>query len=205
MTTGIILAGGASTRMPGDKAFMQVGGLSIIHIQLEALKGLFDEILIVGNRERVEELSRYSDEGVRVVEETVRGKGPLGGVASGLEISGSDENFVLACDMPFVKRVAVSYVVSGLEGYDVAVPETPGGLEPLHAAYRKECLGAIHSQLELGDLKVTGFYRRVSVNVIPFDEITRFDPTGRLLLNVNSPEDMRSAIKSTESTGFDPR
>ena len=47
MATGIILAGGASRRMPGDKAFMEVAGRRVIDIQLEVLDGIFGELLIL--------------------------------------------------------------------------------------------------------------------------------------------------------------
>lgn len=59
MATGIILAGGASIRMPGDKAFMEVGGRRVIDIQLQVTGGLFTETLIVGNVGRMESLSVY--------------------------------------------------------------------------------------------------------------------------------------------------
>jgi len=193
MATGIILAGGQSRRMPGDKAFMEVAGRRVIHIQLEVIEGLFEEILIVGNANRMEHLSVYAKDGVRVVEEPVRGKGPLGGVMSGLQLSGSDENFILACDMPFVKREAVTFVMDGLAGYQVSVPRTPKGLEPLHAAYRRDCMDVIARQLDSGKLKVTDFYDEVSVHFIPWEELMRFDQAGRLLYNINSPEDMESA------------
>ena len=195
MATGIILAGGKSNRMPGDKAFMEVAGRRVISIQLEELSGLFDELVIVGNAERMASLSEYEAEGVRVIEETVRGKGPLGGIAGGLALSRSDENFVLACDMPFVRRAAVEFVLDGLTGHMVCVPETPGGLEPLHAAYRKGCLAVIEARLGAGELKVTGFYDDVSVNRIPWEEMERFDPTGRMLINVNSPDDIRARAR----------
>ena len=84
MATGLILAGGAGTRMPGDKAFMEVAGRRVIDIQLEILDGVFSELLIIGNQERMDRLSVFEREGVRVLEERVRGKGPLGGIASGL-------------------------------------------------------------------------------------------------------------------------
>ena len=193
MATGIILAGGASKRMPGDKAFMEVAGLRVIDIQMDVIDGLFEEVLIVGNTERMERLSLYAKDGVRVMEEPVRGMGPLGGILSGLQVSCSDENFILACDMPFIKREAVAFVMDGLAGYQVCVPRTPKGLEPLHAAYRRDCIDAIARQLESGNLKVTGFYDRVSVNCLPWEELKRFDPAGRLLYNINSPEDMESA------------
>jgi molybdopterin-guanine dinucleotide biosynthesis protein A len=202
MATGIILAGGASRRMPVDKAFMEVMGRRVMDIQLEELDGLFEEMLIVGNRERMAALAVYSSREIRVVEEPVRGMGPLGGIVSGLMLTRSEENFVLACDMPFVRREAVGYILDCLEGYQVAVPATPKGMEPLHAAYRRDCLEAASGQLESGDLKVTDFYDLVSVRRVTWEELRGFDPTGRMLLNINSPEDMRKAAGLTGSGSF---
>jgi molybdenum cofactor guanylyltransferase len=193
MATGIILAGGASMRMPGDKAFMEVGGRRVLNIQLEVIAGLFDEVLIVSNSRRMERLCEFESPsgGVRVVEEPVAGKGPLGGILSGLMLSSSEENFVLACDMPFIKREAIAFVLAGLSGYDACLPRTPKGLEPLHAAYRLTCRPAIESQIEAGNLRVTGFLEQVVVNYVPWERLLTFDPTGRLLTNINEPEDMR--------------
>ena len=196
MAVCIILAGGGSTRMPGDKAFMEIGGRRVIDIQLDVLDGLFERFLVVGNAERMESLKIYQRPGVSVLEETFRGSGPLGGILSGLCLSGSEENFVLACDMPFIRRDAVLHVMRSLDGYQAAVPVTPGGLEPLHAAYRRDCAPVIKRRLQRGELKVTGFYEEVSVNYLPFEELARFDSTGRFLLNINSPEEMRKAVES---------
>jgi molybdopterin-guanine dinucleotide biosynthesis protein A len=197
MATGIILAGGASKRMPGDKAFMAVSGRRVLDTTIESIRGLFDQVLIVGNAERVERLGVYEGAGVRVVAEPVSGKGPLGGILSGLILSGTEENFVLACDMPFIRREAVAYVLERLDGFQVAVPRTPKGLEPMHAAYHSSCAPVIERQLEAGNLKVTDFFREVRVEYIPWEELLRFDPTGRLLMNINEPEDMRHAAGLT--------
>ncbi|PKQ26866.1 MAG: hypothetical protein CVT63_08310 [Candidatus Anoxymicrobium japonicum] len=195
MATGIVLAGGASKRMPGDKAFMEVSGRRVISIQLEVLRGLFDEILIVGNAERLDRLREYERGAgtVRVVEEPVSGKGPLGGILSGLMLSRSKENFVVACDMPFINREAVALVLKRLRGYEATVPVTPGGMEPLHAAYLKTCAPVIEAQLAEDNLKVTDFFEKVGVNYVPWEDFLVLDPTGRLLLNINEPEDMRRA------------
>lgn len=193
MAAGIILAGGAGTRMPGDKAFMEVAGRRVIDTELEVIEGLFERVLIVVNAGRVGQFDSYRSAGIHVVEEPVRGKGPLGGILSGLMLSGVEENFVLACDMPFIRREAIRYVMDSLPGFEVAVPRAPDGLEPLHAAYRSSCRRAIEEQLAAGSLKVTGFYDRVKLKEIPWEELERFDSTGRMLLNINSPEDMKRA------------
>jgi molybdopterin-guanine dinucleotide biosynthesis protein A len=168
MATGIILAGGASRRMPADKAFMEVGGRRVIGIQLEVIEGLFEEVLIVANVGRLERLREFESAaaGVCVVEEPIAGKGPLGGILSGLMLSEADENFVLACDMPFIKREAVAFVLAGLRDYDACLPATP-------------------------NLRVTGFLERVRVNYVPWERLLQFDSTGRLLTNINEPGDMR--------------
>jgi molybdopterin-guanine dinucleotide biosynthesis protein A len=199
MPTGIILAGGESTRMPGDKAFMEVAGRRVIDIQIEVMHGLFEEILIVANTDRVGALAVFEGEGVEVVEEAVRGFGPLGGILSGLAASRSDEVFIVACDLPFINREGVTFVMESLKGFQVAVPCTPDGLEPLHAAYHWSCRPFIEEQLDSGDLKVTRFFDRVSVNEIPWEELGRFDPTGRMLFNINSPADMRTAADACAS------
>jgi molybdopterin-guanine dinucleotide biosynthesis protein A len=200
MASGIILAGGASTRMTGDKAFMEVGGRRVIDIQLEVLRGLFEEILVVTNEERLAWVKGYEEERVRVVAEPVIGKGPLGGVLSGLMLTASEGNFVLACDMPFIRREAVALVLERLAGHQVAVPRTSKGLEPLHAAYTRSCIPFIERQLQRGDLRVTGFFDQVDLIEIPFEELERFDKTGRLLMNINSPEDMRRAVRGKRNT-----
>jgi len=187
--------------MPGDKAFMEVSGRRVIDIQIEVLSAVVDEILIVGNAARMEKLHVYEAEGVRVVEEPVGGKGPLGGILSGLMLSGSRENFVLACDMPFVRGDAVALVLKQLAGYQVAVPSTPDGLEPLHAAYDSSCREIMEAQLEAGDLKVTDFFGKVKVNLIPWEDLVRLDGSGRLLANINEPRDMERAACESPLNG----
>jgi molybdopterin-guanine dinucleotide biosynthesis protein A len=201
MASGIILAGGKSTRMPGDKTLMRVGGRTVIDIQLDVIEGLFEEVMIVCNARRIEQLRVYEARGVRVAVEPVGGKGPLGGILSGLMLSGTRDNFVLACDMPFISRDAISAVVDALDGHQVAVPRTPGGLEPLHAAYDSSCVAVIEEQIASGSLKVTEFFDRVDVAYIPWEELLRFDPTGRLLVNINEPDDMKRAAGIVRERG----
>jgi len=79
-------------------------------------------------------------------------------------------------------------------GVDVVIPSTPDGLEPLHAVYRREtCLPVIHSALENGNLKMTGWLPQVSVRIVLPEEVAHFDPHGLAFWNLNTPEDFRQA------------
>jgi len=83
----------------------------------------------------------------------------------------------------------VRYLASGKEGYDVVIPETGRGPEPLHAVYGKGALGAIDEALKTGDRKVVSFFGKVKVRKVAEPEVERFDPSLRSFRNINTPED----------------
>jgi len=75
------------------------------------------------------------------------------------------------------------------KGADAVVVRTPNGCEPLFALYSTNCLGPIRELLESGDCCAYGYYPKVRVNYVPYQEIARFDRDGTALLNVNTPEE----------------
>ena len=94
--TGIILAGGKSSRMGTNKALMQYRGLPFIQHIINAMKPLVDQILIVGKPEE------YTDLKLRCVNDIFLESGPVGGIHAGLENSKSPYNLVLSCDIPLI-------------------------------------------------------------------------------------------------------
>ncbi|MDD5447750.1 MAG: molybdenum cofactor guanylyltransferase [Actinomycetota bacterium] len=190
MATAIILAGGLSKRMQVDKAFLRLGGKSILETQIEALRGLFPEIIIIGSEEKLERLSVYEERGVKIFCDIVKGAGPMGGILTGLTYSSAKENFVLACDMPFVNEGVIRFILRSLSGYQVAVPVTPWGLEPLYAAYDKGCVAQIRKTLEAKRHKVTDLYAHTSVNYIPWEDLKAIDPQGKFICNINYLDDL---------------
>ncbi len=191
----LILAGGSGKRLGRNKALLEIGGRKIIDIQIDKLSAVFDEFLIVTSSENHALVKHFERDGVRVISENEKGKGPLGGILSGLEASRFDKNFVLACDMPFINKDAVLYVLSKLDKGNcaVALPVTPKGPEPLFAAYRKTCIPAIKDEILSGSLKVTGFIARVSVCQIASEEIAAFDPRGLIFMNINTEKELFEA------------
>ena len=118
-------------------------------------------------------------------------KGALGGIYTGIFYASEEHAFVAACDMPFLNRDFLEYMVSRAAGHDIVVPAPPDGLQPLHAVYSRRCLPAIKGMIERNRLKITGFYPGHRILTINPEVIRTFDPQGRMFMNVNTPEDLR--------------
>jgi molybdenum cofactor guanylyltransferase len=186
--TGVILAGGRSSRMGTDKALLEFQGEKMIRRTMDVFKGLFREIIIVTNRP-----VEYLDQDARIVTDIFPGKGPIGGIHTGLFFSSNEHAFVAACDLPFFNTEFISHMVSLIGNYDIVVPETEKGFQPLHAIYSRKCLNRVKTLIIEHRLKVTGFYKGFRTLAIPPREIARFDPAGRIFYNVNTPEDLQGA------------
>lgn len=186
--TGVILAGGKSSRMGTDKCLMEFQGEKMISRAMDVFRGLFSEIIIVTNLPL-----EYLDQDARIVTDIFPGKGPIGGIHTGLFFSSCEHAFVAACDMPFFNPEFISYMISRIGNYDIVVPETEKGPQPLHAIYSRKCLNRIKTLIQEDRLKVTGFYKSFRTLAISPGEISRFDPEKRIFYNFNTPEDLRGA------------
>lgn len=185
--TGIILAGGGNTRMGRDKAFLTVGGLRLIDRTAGVLRSLFREVIIVA----ADPLA-YLDQNVVVVTDILPGTGALGGLYSGLFAASDEHAFVVACDIPFLNRRFIEYMVSLADGYDIVVPAPPDGLQPLHALYSRRCLPVIRSLLDRGRRQIKELYPSQRLLRIEPEVLDSFDPERRMFLNINTPEDLRN-------------
>jgi len=183
--TGVILAGGKSKRMGTNKAFLEINGQRMIDQIVDIFKNTFEEVILVTNSP-----IEYLHLDLRIVTDLVPNKGALGGIYTGLFFSSFQHVFVAACDMPFLNREFIDYMVSKVDNFDIVVPRSRDGLQPLHAIYSKRCIRHIEAQLELDDLKITNFYPKVRVKEISHHEILSFDPKSSLFFNINTTEDM---------------
>src|SRR5499426_4073354 len=115
--TGIIQAGGRSTRMGGQpKALIELGGRPIIARVLAALAPAVDDVLLVTNTPEL-----YAFLGLPMVGDVYPDHGALGGIYSGLEAAG-EIAFTVACDMPFLHPEVVRLVVGRAGEGDVVIP-----------------------------------------------------------------------------------
>jgi molybdopterin-guanine dinucleotide biosynthesis protein A len=189
MITTAIQAGGSSSRMGRDKAFVELNGTPLIEHVIRRIANLGDEILIVTNR-----LQAYSHLGIRTVPDAVPEAGALVGLYSALYAAQGDTVLVVACDMPFLNRALLEHQLQLASRADVVVPLHQNLYEPLHAVYvRRACLPALEESLQAGEERVVSFYPRV--RVLPVDEavLDRWDPSGLSFFNVNTPQDLARA------------
>ena len=184
--TGIILAGGKSERLHEDKPSLRVAGELIIENMVRLFGQLFEKTIL-----SVARGSRVRLPGCEIVEDEFPGS--LGGIYSGLRAAGTRVAFAAACDMPFINPDLVRYQAKFARDYDVVIPRTRAGLEPLHAFYSTSCLEHIRAQLLEGRLTVRDFFDRVRVKEIGPDEIARFDPEELSFFNINTRADLRKA------------
>lgn len=188
--TGIILSGGKSTRMGKNKAFIEIEGVPIIQRIHTLFKELFQEIIIVTNQKEL-----FSNFDSKILNDLLPNKGVVGGLYTGLFFSNYTYSFCVACDMPFIKKSLVQYLIKNKEDYDVIVPRTKDGLQPLHALYSKNCLDPIRKIIEQGKYKMVDLYNLVRVKVIQEDDFNSLDPFRESFINVNTPEELVSIKK----------
>lgn len=189
LITGIILAGGKNSRMGYEKALLQIGGRRIIEVVSSMLRQLTREVLIVSGNEDI--YFPYCD---RVVKDIEPGRGPIGGIYTGLVSASSDRSLVVACDMPFVSLSLGRLLAGATDGYDIVVPKYRGYPEPLFAVYSKTCIEPICKQIARCDYRVTGFYKDMRVKYIEEDMMRQVESQlERAFFNVNTPADLEKA------------
>lgn len=184
----VVLAGGKSSRMGTDKSFVSLLGRPLIEEVLARVEGLGAETLIVTNRP-----DDYRYLGLPLVSDVIPDRGALGGVYTAIHAARNPYALVVACDMPFLNRDLLAYLISLRTGYDVVVPRLSGVPEPLHAVYARTCLQPIHRNLQSGRLKIVSFFPEVRMRSVDEPEIDRFDPHHLSFINVNTPEELAQA------------
>ena len=184
--TGVIQAGGKSTRMGGSpKALIELGGKRIIERIINVLSSEISDLLVVTNTPEL-----YGFLGLPMVHDVFPDHGSLGGIYSGLKAAKGEYAFTVACDMPFLHRGVVRLLLARAEEADVVIPKLGEQFETLHALYGKACLSHMEELLLAKRLKIIGFFDKVRVKIIPEDEVARFRDPEICFMNVNSPEDL---------------
>ena len=187
--SAFVLAGGKSTRMGQDKAFLRVGNESLLNCALRVAGTVTENVCIVGAQDKFNGFDRV------VVEDLFPDRGPLGGIHAALCSTTSELNLVLAVDMPLVNGDFVRFLVnqSRESGATVTVPAAGGGLQPLCAVYRKEFADRAGESLRAGRNKIDPLFTNTKTRIVTEDELTQAGFSAEIFRNVNTPEELELA------------
>ncbi len=188
----IVLAGGGGLRLGRNKALENMGNTSLLERIVSNL-GLFNSDIVIVTASKQSLPQFISQPALRVIADTYPGKGPLGGIYTGLVASDSWYNLVVACDMPFLNQALLRYMIQLADGFDLVVPRLGSMIEPLHAVYSKGCLTPIENMLKQGNLKVADLFTLVRVRYVEAKEINQFDPNHLSFFNINTETDLKTA------------
>jgi molybdenum cofactor guanylyltransferase len=186
--SAVLLAGGKSSRMGCDKAFIDFEGRPLWQHQLAKLRGTQPEEIFISAAED----APYQG-ACQVVPDLQPGRGPLGGVVTALQKGASQWLLVLAVDVPFVsQQFLTSLIVMANETRRGVVPlRETGDLEPLIAVYPKAALESAEALLARGELRMKALVAELAaadlISTLPISPAI-----GAQLVNWNTPRDITS-------------
>jgi len=189
-----LLAGGKSSRMGTNKAFLDFAGQTLLSRGLAVLKAACGSVTIVGDAATFGTFAP-------VVEDVFPGCGPLGGIHAALSRSSAEFNAILAVDVPFVSAELVGFLFDAAEaaakesGAIVTVPRIRTGFQPLCAIYRRDFASYAEQALRAGKYKVDATFARVPLKIVEEPELEAAGFSEKSFLNINNPEDLRAAVE----------
>jgi len=181
---GFVTAGGRSSRMGRDKAWLEIDGRPMIQHVVEALLQITPTVSIIANSPEYDRL------GLPVFADQNPGIGPLEAIRVALAASLAPCVLLVACDLPFVTAEFLDFLLSRVEGHQAVAPlNSDGQLEPLCAIYSADALEPVTELIRSGERKVSRLFDRVRARLIPFQDFGRLAGAERFFINVNTPED----------------
>lgn len=200
--TGIILAGGKSSRMGTNKALLLIDGKTVIERIVDEVKETVDELLIVTNS-----FEEYEFLNLPMVEDVWKGMGPLAGIHAGLNRSSHDKNLIVACDMPFVSGKLGALLLHELVDFQAVVPNIEGQLHPLFAAYHKNVSEKVEECIKENQLRIRAFLQQTHTKIVNEEELKNLGFRFRELdfFNMNHPEEYTKAINMNKNCSTESR
>jgi phospholipid/cholesterol/gamma-HCH transport system ATP-binding protein len=188
-----ILAGGQSTRMGTDKAFLLLAGQTLLARALELPRSLTPDVRIAGSAEK---FARFAP----VVEDLFRDCGPLGGIHAALLSSSSEFNLMLAVDTPFISAAVLEFLLQQARASRavVTVPRLGKMWQPLCAIYRREFAAAAEDALRAGRYKIDALFEIVPTLAIGEEELAAAGFSPDVFRNLNTQAELEAATRGDQ-------
>lgn len=189
--SAVILAGGKSLRMNGNKALLPVSGVRLIEKITNMIENYFNEIIISSNSREIFDFLPYE-----VVIDEKSNQGPMMGILSCLKVSSNDVNFVIACDIPEINFSFIEKMMPYTDNFDIVVPISgENQFEPLFAFYNKNLISSMEKLLNQGVRKISELFQKCRTKYIPLEK-------NRWYYNLNSKKDYDKYLKTKINKPF---
>jgi molybdopterin-guanine dinucleotide biosynthesis protein A len=174
--------------MGSDKAFLQLGGRSLLSRALDLARDITPDVRIVGDPEKFAAFGT-------VVPDIYPDRGPLGGIHAALLASSADRSLILAVDLPFIPESFLRYLITEAQSSDaiVTAPAAGGHFHPLCAVYRKAFVPAAERALAEGRNKLDALISEVPARVISEEELSAAGFDSAIFRNLNTPKEWEQA------------
>lgn len=191
LRSGIVLAGGRSTRFGSDKLAATFAGVPLVRRAVDALATVTDGVIVVlppgVDRDDL-------PDGVTVTRDPQEGEGPLAGLHSGLLAAvRTDQVVVAGGDMPELQPPVLRLLLDTLDdaGVDAAALADGDRARPLPVALRTwPAADAVHTLLHAGRRRLRDALDSLRTAVIDEATWTALDPGRRTLRDVDEPADL---------------
>jgi molybdenum cofactor guanylyltransferase len=191
--SGIVLAGGRSSRFGADKLAEPLGGEPLLHRAVRAVAQVSDEVLaVVSSSGHLPALPSDRPVPARTTRDDEPHGGPLAALAVGLAYAEHPVAIVAGGDMPWLSPSVLSLLVDRLRSgaVDAATLELGGRGQPLPLAISRSALVTIRGLLADGERSLRSMLGRTRVALVYEPAWRALDPAGRTLADVDVPEDL---------------
>jgi molybdopterin-guanine dinucleotide biosynthesis protein A len=194
VVTGIILAGGRSSRFGSDKLATTLDGRPLLHHAIEAVAAVTQEVIIVAAPGVEPAIPETLGTRLQVVHDPEPFGGPLVGLTAALLVIETPTVLVVGGDMPRLVPAVLRRLAGATgPGRLAVVLEVPGRVQPLPMALDTQAARtAAAAVLDRGGRSLRELLREIGAASIPAPVWLSLDPAGATIVDVDRPADLRT-------------
>ena len=159
---------------------------ALIEHVIGILQLTFKNIAIIAD-----ETEKFKYLGLPTYPDIIQNLGPIGGIYTALSRSKTEKIFLTACDMPYLNKNFIRYMISVSSDFDAVVPFINNNYESLHAIYSVNCLTPIKKWIDSENLRIISFFDDIRLRRVLENEITQFADIRKIFKNINYLEDIK--------------
>lgn len=181
--SGVVLAGGKSSRFGSDKGLHIFRGKPLALLAMDIIRPHCGEVMLsTGNKEA------YAPYGIQVVADIYPGCGPVGGIHSALTRARGDLLVVIGCDIPLVPADLFSFLLEQMGTHQVVLPVYRGFTETMCAVYHRSSLPEIERALKEKTFRILDVVAGLDARFVEIDNESFVRP--EMFRNVNTRKDL---------------